>query len=222
MATLDFAHIRSNVVVPTGSVPSPLIEAVTGANAKLVLVGDPQQLGAVGPGGIFRTLVDDHGGNELETVRRFDRAWEAAASLRLRARDASVIPVYLRHDRIADGSKEQMIDQAFRSWKEARADGASMIVMAGDNATASEIALRCRADLVASGEVARDGVRTATGTIGVGDETVTLRNDRQLRASPESFVRNGDRWRVTATLADGSLRVASMNERQAATDAPPR
>jgi hypothetical protein len=197
-----------------------LIGAVTEANAKLVLVGDPQQLGAVGPGGIFRTLVDDHGGNELETVRRFDRAWEAAASLRLRARDASIIPVYLRHDRIADGSKEQMIDQAFRSWKEARDDGASMVVMAGDNATASEIALRCRADLVASGEVARDGVRTATGTVGVGDEIVTLRNDRQLRASPDTFVRNGDRWRVTDTLADGSIRVASVSERQAPTDAP--
>jgi conjugative relaxase-like TrwC/TraI family protein len=192
-----------------------LIEAVTRANAKLVLVGDPQQLGAVGPGGIFRTLVDDHGGNELETVRRFDRAWEAAASLRLRARDASILPVYLRHDRIADGSKEQMIDQAFRSWKEARKHGASMVVMAGDNATASEIALRCRADLVASGEVTREGVRTATGTFGVGDEIVTLRNDRQLGASSDTFVRNGDRWRVTDTLADGSLRVASMSERQA-------
>jgi ATP-dependent exoDNAse (exonuclease V) alpha subunit len=191
-----------------------LIEAVNRANAKLVLVGDPQQLGAVGPGGIFRTLVDDHGGNELETVRRFDRAWEAAASLRLRARDSSILPVYLRHSRIADGSKEQMIDQAFRSWREARDDGASMVVMAGDNATASEIALRCRADLVASGEVARDGIRTSTGTVGVGDEIVTLRNDRQLRASWDSFVRNGDRWRVTDTLADGSMRVTSTNVQQ--------
>ncbi|HEY5272769.1 MAG TPA: ATP-binding domain-containing protein [Acidimicrobiales bacterium] len=95
-----------------------------------------------------------------------------------------------------------------------------MVVMAGDNATASEIALRCRADLVASGEVSRDGVRTSTGTVGVGDEIVTLRNDRQLRASPDTFVRNGDRWRVTDTLADGSLRVASMNERHAATHPP--
>jgi hypothetical protein len=196
-----------------------LIEAVTRANAKLVLVGDPQQLGAVGPGGIFRTLVDDHGGNELETVRRFDRAWEAAASLRLRARDASILPVYLRHGRIADGTREQMIDQAFRSWREARDEGVSMVVMASDNATASELSLRCRADLVASGEVAREGVRTSAGTIGVGDGIVTLRNDRHLHTAADAFVRNGDRWRVTDTLADGSIRVASMNERQAASNA---
>jgi hypothetical protein len=197
-----------------------LIEAVSRANAKLVLVGDPQQLGAVGPGGIFRTLVDDHGGNELETVRRFSRAWEAAASLGLRARDASILPVYLRHGRIADGNKEQMIDKAFRSWRDARDEGASMVVLAGDNATASEIALRCRADLVASGEVARDGVRTSTGSVGVGDEIVTLRNDRHLRASSETFVRNGDRWRVTDTLADGSIRVVPMNEQRVGADTP--
>ena len=197
-----------------------LIEAVTRANAKLVLVGDPQQLGAVGPGGIFRTLVDDHGGNELETVRRFYRAWEAAASLRLRARDTSILPVYLRHDRIAGGSKEQMIDQAFRSWRSSRDEGLSMVVIAGDNATATEIALRCRADLVASGEVARDGVRTPGGTIGVGDEIVTLRNDRRLRAASDAFVRNGDRWRVTDTLADGSMRVVSMNEQHAGASSP--
>jgi conjugative relaxase-like TrwC/TraI family protein len=196
-----------------------LIESVIRANAKLVLVGDPQQLGAVGPGGIFRTLVDDHGGNELETVRRFSRAWEAAASLRLRARDASILPVYLRHGRIADGSKEQMIDQAFRSWREARDEGVSLVVMAGDNATASEIALRCRADRVANGEVARDGVRTSSGTIGVGDEIVSLRNDRRLRASSETFVRNGDRWRVTDTLTDGSVHVVSMNGHHAGANA---
>ena len=198
-----------------------LIDAVTRANSKLVLVGDPQQLGAVGPGGIFRTLVDDHGGNELETVRRFDRAWEAAASLRLRARDASILPVYLRHGRIADGTREQMLDRAFRSWRAARDEGVSIVVMASDNATASELSLRCRADLIARSEVAREGVRTSAGTIGVGDEIVTLRNDRQLRASSDSFVRNGDRWHVTDTLADGSIRVAALNGEQRRATATP-
>jgi hypothetical protein len=105
-----------------------------------------------------------------------------------------------------------MIDQAFRSWREARDEGVSKWPA---TTPPPQIALRCRADRVATGEVARDGVRTSGGTIGVGDEIVTLRNDRHLRLPSESFVRNGDRWRVTDTFADGSLRVASMNERQA-------
>ena len=117
-----------------------LIDLVQLAKAKLVLTGDPHQLGAVGPGGIFRTLVSDHGAHELETVRRFDHAWEAAASLRLRARDPAILSVYLRHGRLTDGSREQMIDEAFRAWREAREAGGSILVMAGDNATADELA----------------------------------------------------------------------------------
>ena len=187
-----------------------LVEEVRRAGAKLVLVGDPHQLGAVGPGGVFRTLVGDHGGNELETIHRFNHAWEAAASLRLRTRDHRILPVYRRHGRIADGSREQMLDTAFRHWRGAREEGASIVVMAGDNETARELALRCRADRIARGEVTQNGVQIHSGTAGISDEIVTLRNDRRLRPNPDDFVRNGDRWRVLDYGDDGSLRVESM------------
>jgi len=73
---------------------------------KLVLAGDPLQLGAVGPGGLFATLVGSHGASELETVRRFAETWEAQASLRLRARDVSVLAEYVSHGRIVGGREE--------------------------------------------------------------------------------------------------------------------
>jgi len=186
-----------------------LVAVVQQAKAKLVLVGDPHQLGAVGPGGIFRTLVADHGAHELETVRRFDHAWEAAASLRLRARDPRILQVYLRHGRIVDGSRGQMIDEAFKAWRDAREKGTSILLMAGDNAAADELARRCRSALVQRGWVARDGVRIASGLASYGDEIVTLRNDRQIRTSLGEFVRNGARWQVIATSENGSMRVVS-------------
>ena len=166
--------------------------------------------GAVGPGGIFRTLVADHGAHELETVRRFHHAWEAAASLRLREGEPSILAAYVRHDRIASGSREQMIDRAFRAWTDARENDTSLLLMAGDNATADELSRRCRAELVARGWVARGGVRIATGTASRGDEIVTLQNDRKLRAPRDEFVRNGARWQVVGTSDDGSMRVASV------------
>ncbi|HTW99919.1 MAG TPA: hypothetical protein VMD59_14145 [Acidimicrobiales bacterium] len=36
----------------------------------------------------------------------------------------------------------------------------------------------------------------ATAGAGLGDEIVTLRNDRRLRTRHGDFVRNGQRWRV--------------------------
>ncbi|HEY5274302.1 MAG TPA: AAA family ATPase [Acidimicrobiales bacterium] len=168
---------------------------------------------AVGPGGLFRTLVGDHGAAELETVRRFDRAWEAAASLRLRARDVSVLALYAEHDRIGGGSRQTAMEEAFATWRDARAGGCSVLVMAGDNATAEAFARRARAERVSSGEVEEQGVRLANGIAGIGDEIVTLKNDRRLVQGPGEFVRNGERWRVIGRQQDGSLAVETMSGR---------
>jgi conjugative relaxase-like TrwC/TraI family protein len=190
-----------------------LLGEVTRAGSKLVLVGDPEQLGAVGPGGLFRTLVGDYGAAELETVRRFHNPWEAAASLRLRQRDVSVLDLYAEYGRISGGSRQAAMEDAFAAWRDARATHRSVLVMAGDNATAEAFALRARAERVARGEVEERGVRLANGVAGVGDEIVTLKNDRRLAPSPGEFVRNGERWRVVGRHGDGSLAVEAMSGR---------
>ncbi len=181
-----------------------LVAAVIEARAKLVLVGDPDQLGAVGPGGVFRTLVRDHPGPELETVRRFAHAWEAGASLRLHAGDPSILAVYERHGRVEAGTREEMLDAAFSTWQGARDEGAPVLLMAGDNATADELARRCQADRVGRGEVERATVAIAAGAVGIGDEIVTLRNDRRIRSEDGEFVRNGERFTVTAAARTGA------------------
>ena len=165
---------------------------------------------AVGPGGLFRTLVGDHGAAELETVRRFHNVWEAAASLRLRARDVSVLALYAEHDRIGGGSRQTAMEEAFATWRDARASGRSVLVMAGDNGTAETFALRARAERVSLGEVEEHGVRLANGVAGIGDEIVTLKNDRHLVQGPGAFVRNGERWRVVGRPGDGSLVVEDL------------
>ena len=190
-----------------------LVAAVVDARAKLVLVGDPDQLGAVGPGGVFRTLVRDHPGPELETVRRFAHAWEAAASLRLRAGDPSILAVYQRHGRVESGSREEMLDVAFSTWRAARDEGSPVLLMAGDNATADELARRCQADRVGRGEVEPASVSIASGAVGIGDEIVTLRNDRRVLNEDGNFVRNGERFAVTGRGEDGSLTVVSLDGR---------
>ena len=53
-------------------------------------------------------------------------------------------------------------------------------------------------------------MRIASGVAGVGDEVVTLRNDRRLRPTEDDFVRNGATWRVVDRGADGSLTVVPL------------
>ncbi len=78
------------------------------ADAKLVLVGDHHQLGAVEAGGLFRLLALDAKTAELTTIRRFNDPWEAGASRRVRDRDPSVIGEYDRRGRTAPAAATKL------------------------------------------------------------------------------------------------------------------
>jgi conjugative relaxase-like TrwC/TraI family protein len=181
------------------------------AGGKAVLVGDPAQLGAVEAGGLFRILATDADAVELSIVRRFSAAWEADASLRLRHGDPDVIDLYRQHGRIGGGDRRQLEDHAVAVWLHARATGTSVVITAADRATVDRVAGRIQAERVADGEVGPSRLTTEAGqTIGVGDEIVSLRNDRHLMTSRGLWVRNGDRWTVTAVTADGGVAVSHL------------
>jgi hypothetical protein len=136
------------------------------AEAKLVLVGDYAQLGAVEAGGLFRLLADIDA-VELSGVRRFSAAWERDASLRLRAGDPPVMVDYERHGRVTSCDRLGALDAAFTAWHDARGV-ASLVICATDNATVADIARCIRAARVAAGEVELAGIAAAHGqTVGV-------------------------------------------------------
>ena len=186
-----------------------LTAAAQDAGAKLLLVGDPQQLSAVEAGGMFRALVADRGDGapELSDVRRFDSAWEKQASLLMRQGRESAIDVYDAHGRVAEGTREELVAEAYGAWKVDVDRGLRSLMIAGDSATVAELNRRARADRVMAGDVVAAGVDVAGGQhAGVGDEVVTRENDRRLRTE-RGWVKNGDRWVVTATHDDGAVTV---------------
>jgi conjugative relaxase-like TrwC/TraI family protein len=199
-------------MVPTRQLAALLAhtEAVDG---KLVLVGDHAQLGAVEAGGLFRLLARDSNAAELHDVRRFHEPWERAASLDLRDHDPAAICVYDDHGRVIGGDRLQLLDDAFARWQQARQAGESVVVVAADHATVDALAHRARAALVTAGEVEPEGIPIGELLVGVGDEIVTLRNDRRLVTTRDGWVRNGDRWVVQACHADGSLTVSGATGR---------
>ena len=130
-----------------------LVVLVARADAKLVLVGDPKQLGSVDAGGLFRLLAADAKTAELTTIRRFTDPWEADATRRLRAGDQTVLSEYECRGRVLASSRDGAIDGAWRGcWLQARSRGKSVVVMATDHDTVDRLALRSRAARVAAGE----------------------------------------------------------------------
>jgi ATP-dependent exoDNAse (exonuclease V) alpha subunit len=73
-----------------------IVEAATRAGAKLVLVGDPEQLQPIEAGAAFRAIADRIGYAELETIYRQREQWMRDASLDLargKVGDAVAVPI---------------------------------------------------------------------------------------------------------------------------------
>jgi hypothetical protein len=67
---------------------------------RLVCVGDPDQLPAVGRGGMFARWCDTLPVHELDRVHRFHDQWQAEASLALRRGDPEAAAEYAQRDRV--------------------------------------------------------------------------------------------------------------------------
>jgi len=164
-------------------------------------------------GGAFALIVKDRGDlvAELTDVRRFSSEWEKAASIELRQGNKAAIDDYEAHGRITEGDRESLLGAIYAAWKNDVDAGKSSLMIAGDSATVTELNARARADRVLEGTVANDGVAIADYQVaGVGDEVVTRQNNR-LFTTGRTWVKNGDRWLVTATNPDGSMALLRGN-----------
>jgi len=190
----------------------PLHEIVAqadAAGAKVLAVGDPDQLSAVEAGGAFGMLIDAQPDKvaSLKTIHRFVDDWQGPASLALRAGDRRAVETYTTQGAVQSGTQEEVLDQVHAAWASETAQGRTSLMVAADNATAAELAARARADLKAAGKVGGREVTLAdSNTASAGDLIVTRKNARALR-SGRHWAHNGATWHVQAVSADGAMLV---------------
>jgi conjugative relaxase-like TrwC/TraI family protein len=176
---------------------------------RLVLVGDPRQLHAVGRGGMFDELCRTAPTHQLATIHRFRHRWEQQASLLLRAANPSVLNAYLAHGRINAGTFEQLAADIARQWVDHTAAGRTVAVVAETNAHVDALNRAIQAERRRLGQLGERTVRVAGNeTVAVGDVVVTRRNDRTIRTDRGEPVRNRDRWTVAHVHRDGGLTVS--------------
>lgn len=177
--------------------------------AKLLLVGDPQQLTAVDAGGVLGLLVRDRPDTpRLSELHRLRHEWEKQASLSLRLGQTEAIDTYITQRRVHDGDYDAILERAYSAWQTDRDEGKTSLLIAETGETVSALNARARADRIAAGHVTdEDGVGLHDGNrVSRGDVVVTRRNDRRL-ALGRGWVKNGDRWIVTKAREDGSVTV---------------
>jgi hypothetical protein len=171
-------------------------EAARTAGARLVLAGDTEQLGAVEAGGMFRLLAREVPRAELQEVRRFDAAWEAGASVRLRAGDFTAYASYDRHGRMRGADQDAAMDRAASMWLADHLQGKNVLLLAGSNSEAAELSRRIQARLIQLGRVQRPQAALADGNqAGTGD-LIRARLNTKINAGGRELT-NRDTLKIT-------------------------
>ena len=126
----------------------------------------------------------------------------------LRHGRTEVIDTYLKHNRVHGGDEEAMIDAAYAAWRSDTQAGKISVLIAEAAQTVTILNQRARADLILDGVLQPSNeIHLNDGSLaGVGDTIITRRNDRRMR-SGSSWVRNGDRWKITKVRDDGSITI---------------
>lgn len=188
------------------------------AGAKVVLVGDPQQLQSIEAGAAFRSLHERHGGIEITQVRRQNEDWQRDATRDLATgQTGHAISAYDDHGMVHPAAtREDARGELINSWdRDRRANpGASRMILTHTNAEVRELNTAARERMRASGDLGEDVRVTVTRgerDFAPGDRVMFLRNERGLA------VKNGTLGTI-AEVSPQSMTVRTDDGRSIALD----
>ncbi|MCC6479348.1 MAG: Ti-type conjugative transfer relaxase TraA [Sphingobium sp.] len=157
------------------------------AGAKVVLVGDPQQLQAIEAGAAFRAIHERLGGVEITQVRRQHEGWQQDATRQLATgRTGEAIHAYTERGMVhAAETREAARSELVERWDRERiaAPDQTRIILTHTNDQVRELNEAARGRMRASNELGSDVlVKTERGAraFASGDRIMFLRNERSL------------------------------------------
>jgi ATP-dependent exoDNAse (exonuclease V) alpha subunit len=174
-----------------------LLEHAQRAGAKVMLVGDDRQLGAIDAGGGFRGLRVRLGASVLSENRRQQAAWEREA-LEL-VRDGQVdqaVQAYQEHERmVAASSKTELTLNLVRDWWQAHQQaeiaersgepGGEAVILAYRRDEVDRLNTVCQQVMQRNGRLGDQALQVGDRQVHVGDRVVLGRNDlRGLSLNP--------------------------------------
>jgi Ti-type conjugative transfer relaxase TraA len=195
-----------------------VITEVEKRGAKVVLVGDPEQLQAIEAGASFRSIAERHGAVEITTIRRQSEDWQRDATRQLATgRTDEALAAYEEAGHVhAAETREQAREELIDRWDRGRMANpdASRIILTHTNVEVRELNEAARARMRAAQMLGEDvGLEVERGerSFASGDRVMFLKNERSLE------VKNGTLGTVEH-VSDITMRVRTDDGRQVAFD----
>lgn len=182
------------------------------AGAKVVLVGDPQQLQAIEAGAAFRAINERHGGIEITEVRRQHEGWQQDATRHLAtSRTDEAIAAYADKGMVHQAeTREQARGELVERWDRERiaAPDQSRIILTHTNNEVRELNEVARDRMRAAGELGDDVlVKAERGDrqFATGDRIMFLKNERGLEVKNGTLgtIKQVNQQGITVRTDDG-------------------
>ena len=211
LTSRDVLVVDETGMIGTRQLQRVLAEAAS-AGAKVVMVGDVQQLQAIEAGAAFRLLAEAHGAAEIGEVRRQSEGWMREATRQFATgRTGDALAAYAHYGMVhtadnRDAARSALIER----WDaERRADpGASRIILTHTNAEVRLLNQVARQRLAEQSQLGPDVViQTERGErmFATHDRILFLQNERGLGVKNGSLgtVEHADRNSLAVRLDDG-------------------
>ncbi len=189
------------------------VDTVVRAGAKIVLVGDPEQLQPIEAGAAFRAIVDRIGYAELETIYRQREDWMRKASLDLaRGNVEKALSAYGANARITgERLKAEAVERLIADWNQDYDQSKTTLILAHLRRDVRVLNVMAREKLVERGVVGEGKIfKTADGErrFDAGDQIVFLKNKGSLGVKNGMIgqVVEAAANRIVATVGEGDQR----------------
>lgn len=210
-AALD--HKTIFVIDEAGMVASrqmaDFVSVVNKAGAKIVLVGDADQLQPIEAGGAFRKLADTIGYAELGTIWRQREQWMRDASMDLaRGNIADALNAYHGKGHVIEAAtKDDAISSLIKDWVADYDPGKSSLILAYMRKDVRVLNEQARAALQERGVIGQGAeFRTEDGmrNFSTGDQVVFLKNEKSLGVVNGMIGRvvESEKGKITVELGD--------------------
>jgi conjugative relaxase-like TrwC/TraI family protein len=168
------------------------------AGAKLVLIGDPQQLGAIDAGGLFSAIADRTDPVVLDEVIRHNHELDREAAKRIREGDGSdALSLYRSAERVtiaedAEQRREAMVEDWWRSFRE----GEDALMISQRNAEVERLNAIAREGMRTGGRLGKEEIEVGEAKFAAGDQVITRVNDHA------ADIYNRERWEIAQVDAE--------------------
>jgi conjugative relaxase-like TrwC/TraI family protein len=167
-----------------------LLDLAVEAGGKLVLIGDPRQIGAIGPGGLFAHVTRIIDPVRLTTIRRQrGEIDQRIVTLVHQARGSEALDLLRTRDRLIIGDNiVEVLHGLVLDWHRDYATGADAVMIARRNRDVDFLNDRAREILREQGKLGRLQIEVGDRPFSRGDRVLTRINTRE--------VDNRERWDV--------------------------